>query len=214
MPVISHQCLESHGLVAEWDADGGLTVWASTQATVGVAGALAGRFGIPPTKVKCITHYMGGGFGSKFAPVRRRASPRPTWPAAPGAAVKIMLDREEEITTAGNRPSAYGTVKIGGNKDGTITAFAVDCHGTPGFTGGATVNLGLLPYVYLDAIPNWKRIALGRAHQRRRRAGHARPRPPAELRPHRVRGRRPRGQARHRPARHPPQEPAAEQPEG
>src|SRR4029077_4422993 len=29
--------------------------------------------------------------------------------------------------------------------------------GTPGFTGGATVNLGLLPYVYLDAIPNWKR---------------------------------------------------------
>ena len=32
VPVIWHQCLESHGLVAEWDADGGLTVWASTQA--------------------------------------------------------------------------------------------------------------------------------------------------------------------------------------
>src|SRR6516225_1645065 len=31
--VISHQCLESHGLVAEWDADlANLTVWASTQA--------------------------------------------------------------------------------------------------------------------------------------------------------------------------------------
>ena len=68
-----------------------------------------------------------------------------------------MLDREEEITTAGNRPSAYGTVKIAGNKDGTITAFAVDCYGTSGYTGGATVNLGLLPYIYLDAIPNWKR---------------------------------------------------------
>src|SRR3954470_17581875 len=26
-PAISHQCLESHGLVAEWDKDGGLTVW-------------------------------------------------------------------------------------------------------------------------------------------------------------------------------------------
>src|SRR5262245_12427329 len=68
VPVISHQCLESHGLVAEWDNDGGLTVWCSTQATVAIAGALAGRFGIPPTKVKCITHYMGGGFGSKFSP--------------------------------------------------------------------------------------------------------------------------------------------------
>lgn len=156
VPVISHQCLESHGLVAEWDDDGGLTVWASTQATVAVATALATRFDLPPTKVRCITHYMGGGFGSKFSPgvygfaaadLARRA----------GAAVKIMLTREEEVITAGNRPSASGTVKIAGNKDGSVTAFAIDCHGTPGYTGGATVNLNLLPYVYLDAIPNWKR---------------------------------------------------------
>jgi xanthine dehydrogenase YagR molybdenum-binding subunit len=155
-PVISHQCLETHGLVAEWDKDGGLTVWASTQATVAVAGAMAGRFRVPPKQVKCITHFMGGGFGSKFTPgvhgfaaadLARRA----------GAAVKIMLDREEEVTTAGNRPSAIGTVKIAGNKDGSITAFEVNCHGTPGYTGGATVNLGLLPYVYQDGIPNWKR---------------------------------------------------------
>src|SRR5262245_8722833 len=62
VPVISHQCLETHGLIAEWDADGGLTVWASTQATVSTAQQLAGRFGIPQTKVKCVTHYMGGGF--------------------------------------------------------------------------------------------------------------------------------------------------------
>src|SRR4029079_5389631 len=156
VPSISHQCLETHGLVAEWNADGGLTVWASTQATVSTAAALAGRFGVPPAKVNCITHYMGGGFGSKFGPdvqgiaaadLARRA----------GKAVKIMLDREEEITSAGNRPSAYGTVKIGGKKDGTITAFAVDCYGTSGYGGGATVNLNLLPYVYIDTIPNWKR---------------------------------------------------------
>jgi xanthine dehydrogenase YagR molybdenum-binding subunit len=156
VPVISHQCLESHGLVAEWDAEGGLTVWCSTQATVATAAALAGRFGVPPTKVKCVTHYMGGGFGSKFGPdvqgfvaadLARRA----------GAAVKLMLDREEEVTTAGNRPSARGTVKIGGKKDGTITAFAVDCHGTPGYAGGATINLNLMPYVYGDAVENMKR---------------------------------------------------------
>jgi xanthine dehydrogenase YagR molybdenum-binding subunit len=156
VPVISHQCLESHGLVAEWTGDDELTVWASTQAVVRVAQQLAQRFRIPQTKVKCITHYMGGGFGSKFGPevegytaaeLARKAK----------APVKIMLDREEEVTTAGNRPSAYGTVKIGGTRDGRITAFAVDCYGTPGYTGGATVNLGLLPYIYQDAIPNWKR---------------------------------------------------------
>src|SRR5262249_47259936 len=66
--VIAHQCLEAHGLVAEWGSDDTLTVWCSTQATTGVAGQLAQQFKIPATKVKCITHYMGGGFGSKFAP--------------------------------------------------------------------------------------------------------------------------------------------------
>jgi xanthine dehydrogenase YagR molybdenum-binding subunit len=156
VPVISHQCLESHGLVAEWDKDGGLTVWASTQAVVGTADALSRRFKVPQTKVKCVTHYMGGGFGSKFGPdVQGFVAAELAQKA--GAAVKLLLDREEEVTTAGNRPSAYGKVKIAGNKDGSITAFEVDCHGTPGYAGGATVNLGLLPYVYLDAVPNWKR---------------------------------------------------------
>src|SRR5262249_52563401 len=44
VPTICHQCLESHGLVAEWDAEGKLTVWASTQAVPGTAGQLAGNF--------------------------------------------------------------------------------------------------------------------------------------------------------------------------
>jgi xanthine dehydrogenase YagR molybdenum-binding subunit len=176
VPVISHQCLESHGLVAEWGADGGLTVWASTQATTAVAGQMAGRFRIPAKMVNCVTHYMGGGFGSKFAPYTEGFTAAELARRA-GGPVKVMLDREEEVTTAGNRPSAIGTVKIAGNKDGSITAFAVDCHGTPGYTGGATVNLNLLPYVYQDTIPNWKRVhsvALTNAGQARamRAPGH------------------------------------------
>ena len=157
VPVISHQCLESHGLVAEWDKDGGVTIWASTQATVNTANGVATRFRIPATKVKCITHYMGGGFGSKFGPDVQGLAAVDLSRRAGGAAVKLMLDRESEVTAGGNRPSAVGKVKIGGKKDGTLTAFEVDCQGTPGYTGGATVNLGLLPYIYLDAIPNYSR---------------------------------------------------------
>jgi xanthine dehydrogenase YagR molybdenum-binding subunit len=154
--VVCHQCLESHGLVAEWTADGGIRVFSSTQATVGTAGAIANRFKVPPTKVKCITQHMGGGYGSKFGgdsqdfaavDLARRA----------GAPVKIMLTRADEITTAGNRPSAFGKVQIGGTKDGKITAFEIDCYGTSGFAGGATVNLGLFPYVYADTVPNIRR---------------------------------------------------------
>ncbi|MBY0527356.1 MAG: xanthine dehydrogenase family protein molybdopterin-binding subunit [Gemmataceae bacterium] len=157
MPVICHQCLEPHGLVASWEGDR-LTVWASTQAVVGTAQQLAATFKarIPQVDVKCITHYMGGGYGSKFGPDIQGivAAELALKTKAP---VKLMLNREEEITVGGNRPSAYGKIKIGGKKDGTITAYEVDCHGSPGERGGATVNLGLLPYVYLDTIPNWKR---------------------------------------------------------
>ncbi len=157
VPVISHQCLEAHGLVAEWDKDGGVTIWASTQATVNTASGVARRFAIPPTQVKCITHYMGGGFGSKFGPDVQGLAAVDLSRRAGGAAVKLMLDREGEITSAGNRPSAIGKVKIGGKKDGTLTAFEVDCYGTPGYTGGSTVNLNLLPYVYGDALKNFSR---------------------------------------------------------
>src|SRR5262245_6850825 len=117
VPTICHQCLESHGLVAEWDQDlNNLTVWASTQAVPITAQQLAGHFKIPTTRVRCVTHYMGGGFGSKFGPdiqgivaaeLARKAR----------APVKLMLDRAEEVTVGGVRPSAYGTVRIAGTRE-------------------------------------------------------------------------------------------------
>jgi len=154
--VICHQCLESHGLVAEWDENSNLTLWASTQATTAVASQVAQRMGVQASKVKCITHYMGGGFGSKFGPETEGFTAAELARTAK-APVKIMLDRAEDATTAGNRPSVFGKVKIAGNKDGTITAFDVDCYGTGGTAGGAVVNFNNLPYVYLDTIPNYKR---------------------------------------------------------
>jgi xanthine dehydrogenase YagR molybdenum-binding subunit len=151
VPTISHQCLESHGLVAEWDKEGGLTVWCSTQATFYTADGLSKYFKIPATKVNCITHYMGGGFGSKFgADVQGNVAAELAKKA--GAPVKLMLDRAAEITAAGNRPSAYGKIKIAGTKDGKITAYEADTYGGPGV--GASGTVGPLPYVY--AIPNTK----------------------------------------------------------
>jgi xanthine dehydrogenase YagR molybdenum-binding subunit len=178
VPVICHQCLESHGLVAEWDKDGGLTVWASTQAVTGTAQALAGYFAgkykidLPATKVKCITHYMGGGFGSKFGPdVQGQVAAELARSA--GAPVKIMLDRADEVVTAGNRPSAFGTVKIAGTKDGKITAYEIDCHGSPG-VGGAASTVGPLPYVYpFQSRRKITAVRLNTAAQRAMRApGH------------------------------------------
>jgi xanthine dehydrogenase YagR molybdenum-binding subunit len=148
---IAHQCLESHGLVAHWEADDKLTVWASTQAVFGTAGELAKAFSIPAPNVKCITHFMGGGFGSKFGPdiqgiVAAHLAKKAKAP------VKLMLDRAEEITAGGTRPSTYGTVKMAATKDGKITAYQADTYGSAGVGTGVGVQL---PYVY--AIPNVKR---------------------------------------------------------
>jgi xanthine dehydrogenase YagR molybdenum-binding subunit len=155
--VIAHQCLESHGLVAEWGSDDTLTVWCSTQATNGVAGQLAQQFKIPATKIKCITHYMGGGFGSKFGPGKEGEIGAHLAKKA-GKPVKLMLDREEEIITAGTRPGAFGKVKIAGTKDGKITAFQSMTYGSPGYAGAAGVNFQQLPYIYVATIPNLKKV--------------------------------------------------------
>ena len=35
LPVITHVCLEPHGLTAKWDGDDKIIAWASTQAVAG-----------------------------------------------------------------------------------------------------------------------------------------------------------------------------------
>jgi xanthine dehydrogenase YagR molybdenum-binding subunit len=156
VPVIAHQCLESHGMVAEWDADQThLTVYRSTQAVPLTAQALQARFKLPAGRVKCITHFMGGGFGSKFGldPNDVAAAELARQCRAP---VKLMLNRAEEVTTGGMRPSAYGTVKLAADKEGHIRAFEIDCYGSSGVGRGATINFQAIPYVY-STIPNIKR---------------------------------------------------------
>src|SRR5207245_4252646 len=106
---------------------------------------LATTLKVPATKVKCITHHMGGGYGSKFGPdVQGVAAAELARKAK--APVKLMLDRAEEVTAGGVRPSAYATVKIGATKDGKITAFDAKSYGSSGISNSRTV--GPMPYVY------------------------------------------------------------------
>jgi len=176
--IISHQCLESHGLVAEWNKDSTqLTVWASTQAVPATADQLAQHFKIPSTQVRCITHYMGGGFGSKFGPdIQGRACAELARKAR--APVKLMLDRAEEVMVGGQRPSAFGTAKAAATKEGVFKTYEVDCYGSPGVGNAATVNFALLPYVYnnvpdLNVKRRHRRIRLNLQNARAMRApGH------------------------------------------
>jgi xanthine dehydrogenase YagR molybdenum-binding subunit len=149
--VITHACLETHGTVCEWDGDK-LTAWISTQGVHASKQQFADGLKIPQADVRCITQYMGGGFGSKTnigaeglicARLARQAK----------VPVKLMLDRKEEHLAVGNRPSATAHIRAGVSSDGKLVAFDGQSWGTGG--AGATSNFPL-PYIYV--FPNRRRV--------------------------------------------------------
>jgi len=146
VPVITHVCLEPHGLTVRWDGTDKLTVWASTQAVQATANELAGKFDIPATNVTVLTDYMGGGFGSKFG-ADQWGLIAAELAKKTGKPVKLFLDRAHEHLAAGNRPSATGKVKLGASKEGKLVAVIAETHGTGGFGAGG------FPFPYVYDIP-------------------------------------------------------------
>ena len=149
IPVITHSCLEPHGCVIQWQGDQ-VMAWPSTQFVSGWPGTLAPNLKVPTANIKVKMDYIGGGFGSKFSPGAWAEVGALLSQKAGGKPVKIFLDRATEQQIAGNRPSAFGKIKIAGNKDGTITAWQSETWATGGFAGGGQPPL---PYVYTN-IPN------------------------------------------------------------
>ena len=133
--VQTHSALETHGLVADWKPEL-LTVWASTQAVSSVREELAAFFKIPMTQIRVLTEFMGGGFGAKFGAGNPGVVAAALSKKA-GAPVRLMLDREEEHLSVGNRPSSDQMLRIGAKKDGTLTAVHLVSYGTAGCGTGA-----------------------------------------------------------------------------
>lgn len=136
--VQTHQPLEPHGVVADWRPDG-LTVYASTQDTVGVRQELAEVFGLPRARVRVLCEFMGGGFGAKFGPGNHGVAAAHLSREA-GAPVWLMLDRKEQHTQVGNRPSTLQRLEVGAKRDGALTAVRLVSHGTAGAGLGAGVG--------------------------------------------------------------------------
>ncbi|MGH9939718.1 MAG: xanthine dehydrogenase family protein molybdopterin-binding subunit, partial [Blastocatellia bacterium] len=143
--VVTHCCLEPHGLVAEWENDNNLLVHPSTQSVSANGGQYAQALGIPAGNVRLKMEHMGGGFGSKFPVDRWGIEAARLSKMAGGKPVKVMLERDAELMVAGSRPSVFARVKIGAKKDGTITAWESMAWATGGM--GNLNFIGNLPYV-------------------------------------------------------------------
>ena len=157
---ITHCCLETHGLAAEWPAAGSpaasagtsLLVHASTQNLSGIAPQIAEPMNIPAGSIQVMQQYVGGGFGSKFSPDRWGIAAVQLSKSAGGAPVKMMLDRAAEQEVAGMRPSSFARVKVAADKDGKLVAWESRSWGTGGMGGGGTPPL---PYIF--EIPNQRK---------------------------------------------------------
>jgi len=149
LPVITHCCLESHGQVAEV-RDGELYLWPSTQSISRYADrSISDAVDIPQNKTHADCQHMGGGFGSKFNP-GKWGTISALLAKLSGKPVKLLLERDIELMTAGNRPSAYAKIKVGAMKDGTLTAVDAEVWGTGGNGGFGAPPI---PYVFTK-VPN------------------------------------------------------------
>ena len=143
--VITHMCLEPHGSTCQWDGDK-LNAYLSTQNVSGTAGQFATPLGVTAGDVTVICDFIGGGFGSKFQ-VDNFNVVAAKIAKETGRSVRLMLDRDIELKTAGCRPSGYIDVKVGADKEGVVKVWDSQHWGTFGATLGG-VDQGVIPYVF------------------------------------------------------------------
>ncbi|WP_419814149.1 aldehyde oxidoreductase molybdenum-binding subunit PaoC [Glacieibacterium sp.] len=121
-PDQNHAMMEPFASIAAWKGDE-LTVWTSNQMIDWGRTDLATTLNMPKEKVRLISSYVGGGFGGKLflrtdavlAALAARAAKRP---------VKLALSRPIMANNATHRPATRQRIRIGAERDGTITAIA------------------------------------------------------------------------------------------
>ena len=125
VPHVQHVPIEPHVAVAQYEADGKLTVWASCQSPFAVRQALAASFDLPMNKVRVISPYVGGGFGAK-AGTTLEGIVIPLSMLNCGRPVKLNYTREEEFEDSYVRQGVHIKIKTGVRKDGKILAEKVE----------------------------------------------------------------------------------------
>ncbi|HTJ25773.1 MAG TPA: xanthine dehydrogenase family protein molybdopterin-binding subunit [Candidatus Limnocylindria bacterium] len=123
-PAYHNNPLEPHATVASWD-DGGVTLYDANQGPHGIRDDVASAFGLEPERVRVISPYVGGGFGSKafthphviLTVMAARAARRP---------VKLALTRRQMFALVGYRTPTIQRIRLGAERDGRMTAIAHD----------------------------------------------------------------------------------------
>ena len=132
--------IEPHTCTVDWNKDGRVYIWTSTQAPFEVRDATAGILGLPVSKARLTPLEIGGGFGGKWEPygepiaaLLSKKTDRP---------VKIVMSRMDEFDCTGPTPGSFMRVKMGATNDGKITAAQGYLAFEAGFVPGSVVEAG------------------------------------------------------------------------
>ncbi len=121
-PVEHHHPMEPHATIAVWEG-GGLTLYNGSQIVNGAQKAAAATLNLEPGKVRIVTPFIGGGFGSKggqwanlvLAAVAARMVDRP---------VKLSLTRQQMFNSVGLRQRNQQRIRLSASAEGKLTALA------------------------------------------------------------------------------------------
>ena len=121
-PDQSHMMMEPHATLAAWRGDE-LTIWTSNQMIAWAVRDLAETLQVDKDKVRVISPYVGGGFGSKLW-IRSDAVMAALAARAAGRPVKVALTRPQIMNNTTHRPATVQRIRLGSGQDGKITAVA------------------------------------------------------------------------------------------
>jgi xanthine dehydrogenase YagR molybdenum-binding subunit len=121
MPVEHHNPMEPFAATAVWEGDDRITVFDKTQGPQNCRNYVAGVFRMPRDKVRVLSPYVGGGFGSGLRPqyelllavLAARALKR---------SVRVTLTRQQ-MFTLGYRAANVHELVLAANSDGNLASF-------------------------------------------------------------------------------------------
>jgi CO/xanthine dehydrogenase Mo-binding subunit len=121
-----HLYIENNGVIAEYSAHDGITVWGSLQCPFYVHKSLLAVFDLPPEKVRVIQTETGGAFGGKEDYPSMLASHAALLAMKSGHPVKMVYDRIEDLAATTKRHPSRVRHRTAVGADGKLLAMDID----------------------------------------------------------------------------------------
>jgi len=132
-----HLYIENNGIIAEYDAEKGVTIWGSLQCPYYVFKSLKTVFGLPESKLRVIQTETGGAFGGKEDYPSTLACHAGLLAMKSGHQVKMIYDRMEDLAATTKRHPSRVRHRTAVDKDGKLLALDIDVA----IDGGAYATL-------------------------------------------------------------------------